>query len=118
MFTGIHLLFVHRDIRPWFKKSPVDAPSVRFIFASGTRFFIIGIAAIIVWSTDNLVISHFLGPEDVTRYAVTFKLFVTGFSLFTMVHGVLRPLYGVPQGWVSGSGYNGLIIMLQAFFRF
>jgi len=98
ILSGVHLLLTHPDIRPQFAEQVVSAPSVRFIFTSGARFFIIGIAAMIVWNTDNLVISHFLGPGEVAPYAVTFKLLTVGFSLFAMVNGVLWPMYGQAAG--------------------
>ncbi len=98
MLSGMHLLMTHSDIRPRLMERVMEAPSVRFILTSGARFFIIGIAVIIIWNTDNLVISHFLGPGEVTPYAVTFRLFSVGFGLFTMINGVLWPMYGRAAG--------------------
>jgi len=98
VLIGVHLLLTHPNIRPRLMERVVGAPSTRFILTSGARFFVIGIAAMIVWNTDNLVISHFLGPGEVTPYAVTFKLFTVGFSIFTMVNGVLWPMYGRAAG--------------------
>lgn len=113
---GIHLLLAHPNIRPRLMERVSNAPSLPFILASGGRFFIICIATMIIRNTDNLVISHFLGPGEVTPYAVTFRLFAVGFSLFTMVNGVLWPMYGRAAGmnqweWIQRT-YNRVTSIL------
>lgn len=111
-----HFLFTHSKLRQKVDK-PIDKEfSTKFIFTSGIRFFSIGIAAMVVWNTDNLVISHFLGAEMVTPYAVTFKLFALGFTTFTIVNGVLWPMYGHSAGknhweWVQHT-YNHTVHLL------
>lgn len=39
------------------------------------HFFVIQICMIIIFTTDNLIISNLLGPEEVTNYDVVLKLF-------------------------------------------
>lgn len=51
----------------------------------GIKFFIIQIAALIIFTTDKIIILHFFGPEDVAKYEIIFKLF----SLLTVVHGII-----------------------------
>ena len=41
---------------------------------SGAGFFLIQIAAAVVFSSDNVVVSHFLGAAQVTPYSVTWRL--------------------------------------------
>jgi O-antigen/teichoic acid export membrane protein len=95
---GLHLLFANPDLRQKINK-PIDAEfSIKSIFVSGIRFFIIGIAAMVVWNTDNLVISHFLGVEAVTPYAIIFKVFTMTFSIFIAVNSTLFPMYGKASG--------------------
>ncbi|MDD3319936.1 MAG: MATE family efflux transporter [Paludibacter sp.] len=68
------------------------APSVKFVKFSyakdlmtlGLKFFIIQIAALVLFNTDNIIIIHLLGSEDVTTYNVAFKLFsiiIMGFNI-------------------------------------
>ncbi|MGJ0372854.1 oligosaccharide flippase family protein [Aliarcobacter cryaerophilus] len=64
------------------------------ILKSGFAFFQVGIAASLVWSTDNLVISHFLSPELVTPYSIAFKIFTYIFMFSAIVNGVIGPMYG------------------------
>ena len=74
------------------------APSfkhIKFIYAKnlmslGIRFFIIQIAAIILFNTNNIIIIHLLGSKEVTTYNVAFKLF----SITTMIFNIIAtPLW-------------------------
>ena len=51
----------------------------------GIKFFIVQIAALILFTTDNLIISHFIGPAEVTSYSIVNKLFSIGTALFAML---------------------------------
>lgn len=120
LFVGIvcasHFLFTHSELRQKFDKTINKEFSTKSIFTTGIRFFSIGLAALVVWSTDNLVISHFIGPKAVTPYAITFALFALGFSTFTAVNGALWPMYGHSAGrnqweWIQQT-YNHAVHLL------
>lgn len=56
----------------------------------GIKFFIMQIAAMVVFTTDNLIITKLFGPEEVTPYTITFKIF----SIIIMIHGiVITPIW-------------------------
>jgi len=55
------------------------------LFGLGFRFFVVQIAAIILFSTDNFIISKLFGPEEVVPYNISFKYF----SIITMVYSIL-----------------------------
>jgi O-antigen/teichoic acid export membrane protein len=93
-----HFLFTNSELRQKYNDPISEEFSTKSIFTSGIRFLVIGIAATVVWNTSNLVISHFLGAEMVTPYAVTFTLFNVGFSIFIAVNGALWPMYGQSAG--------------------
>ncbi len=44
------------------------------LFGEGALFFLIQIANIVVFNSDNLVITHFLGADKVTPYSVAWRL--------------------------------------------
>lgn len=122
LFVGIvcasHFLFTNSELRQKFNKSiNINKEfSTKSIFTSGVRFCSIGVAAMVVWSTDNLVINHFLGPKSVTPYAITFVLFTLGFSTFIAVNGALWPMYGQSAGrnhleWIQQT-YNHAVHLL------
>ncbi|MBE3022561.1 oligosaccharide flippase family protein [Campylobacter sp. 7477a] len=64
------------------------------ILKSGFAFFQVGIAASLVWSADNLIISHFLSPDFVTPYSIAFKIFTYVFIFSAIINGVIGPMYG------------------------
>lgn len=74
------------------------APSFSFVkfgyakdlMTLGLKFFIIQIAALVLFNTDNIIIIHLFGAEDVTTYNVAFKLF----SIITMGFNIIAaPLW-------------------------
>ncbi len=44
------------------------------LFGEGTLFFVIQLCNIIVFNSDNLVITHYLGADQVTPYSVAWRL--------------------------------------------
>ncbi|HEY6871434.1 MAG TPA: hypothetical protein VI298_01775 [Geobacteraceae bacterium] len=105
---ALHFLFGYRENRRilgegalrLLRAAPAPEFSARAILASGGRLFIVGLAALVVWQTDNLVISHFLGVGAVTPYQVTFKLVALTFIVFTAVNPAISPHFG--RAWVTG----------------
>lgn len=78
----------HRAIIPSTKY--IDLGKIRDIAMLGIKFFIIQIAVLIIFATDNMIITQVLGPAEVTPYNVVFKLF----SIITIGHGILvAPLW-------------------------
>jgi O-antigen/teichoic acid export membrane protein len=73
-------------------------PSLRYVqlsyskslFGLGLKFFIIELAFIVIFSTDNIIITHVLGPSKVTSYNVAFKYYTIVFMIFGIV---LNPLW-------------------------
>jgi O-antigen/teichoic acid export membrane protein len=59
----------------------------------GSKFFVIQIAGIIIFSTDNLIISHFIGPETVTGYHISFRYFGLLITIFAMLSVPIWPAY-------------------------
>ena len=50
----------------------------------GVKFFIIQISAVILFSTDNLIITQLFGPDEVVPYNLAYKYFsivITGYSI-------------------------------------
>ena len=116
LLAGLHFVMRHRDLMFGSLSRTSDVAVTKDLLASGSRFFFIGIAAMVVWNTDNLVISYFLGPENVTVYAITFKLFAAAFSIFVVANSVLMPMFGSAFGrndwaWIGDIYRNALSIM-------
>lgn len=98
IISGIHLFLMHPQIRPRLTEHVSSAQSTKFLFTSGARFFCLQIASLIILNTDNLVISNFLGPEEVTPYAVTFKAFYMCLIIINGSIFALWPMYSQAAG--------------------
>lgn len=73
-----------------FVKNRLISPALKFVDKNvakdlgglGLKFFIAQIAALILFTTDNLIISNLFGPEQVTIYSTANKVFTVIISLF------------------------------------
>jgi O-antigen/teichoic acid export membrane protein len=63
--------------KPWLKPSiqAVDWTVMRNLLGTGWKFLAVSFFWMINSQTDNLIISHFLGPGAVTPYSIAFRLF-------------------------------------------
>jgi O-antigen/teichoic acid export membrane protein len=83
------------------------APSIKFVkfhFARdlmglGIKFFVIQIAAIILYQTSNIIIAHLFGPEQVTPYNIAYKYF----GVITMTFSIIMlPLWSAfTEAWTK-----------------
>jgi O-antigen/teichoic acid export membrane protein len=74
--NSLCLLWIVFRHKPWLKPSRryIDRTACTQLLKSSGYFFVIQIAAMLVFNSDNLVIAHLLGPEQVTPYNVTYRL--------------------------------------------
>ncbi len=75
----------YKDLKPSFNS--VDFKIGKGILQLGTSFFFLQITYIIVFTTANIFITQFYGPEEVTVYNIAYKYFhipIMVFSLFMM----------------------------------
>ena len=92
VLSGVWLFWFHRPaLRPTWQA--VDRSKIKVLGASSSRFFIVQIAVLLIFQSDNLIITHFLGPAQVTPYAVCFKLFSYATLLQTLISPSLWPAY-------------------------
>ncbi len=91
---SLNLWLVLRD-RPWIRPrlSLVRFGLMRDLFGEGLRFFILQISGLVVFNSDMLVITHYLGAAEVTPYAVTSRLMSCAFALHTLLIPVLWPAF-------------------------
>ncbi len=60
------------------------------LLSLGLQFFIIQLAALVIFTTDKMLITQLFGPQYVTQYDVVFKLF----SIIIIIHGLITaPLW-------------------------
>jgi O-antigen/teichoic acid export membrane protein len=91
VFAGSSLWFYRHSYKkyaPSFKY--VKFGYVRNLMTLGIKFFIIQIAALVLFNTNNIIITQLFGPEQVTTFNVSFKLF----SIVTMIFSIIAtPLW-------------------------
>lgn len=73
----------YKDYKPTFSLWKKDY--LKDIFGLGFMFFIIQVSGLIIYSTDNIVITQLFGPREVVPYGVTFKYFNISTMILTMV---------------------------------
>jgi len=93
VFSAFWLFKKHK---PWLapKLSLFDSASWRRLSIAGAEFFLLQIAALTLYQSDNLVIAHYLGAENVTSYSVVYRLFTYIALLNSLIIAPLWPAYG------------------------
>ena len=74
-----------RSVFPW--PSAFRSGLGRELLTSGSGFFILQIAGLIVFNSDNLVIAHYVGAAEVMPYSITWRLA----TYATILTGALTP---------------------------
>jgi len=78
----------YRDYRP--SVAFVKLSQFRELTGLGFQFFLIQIAVLVIFSTDNMIITQVLGPEQVTPYNIAYKYF----NAITMAFAIImNPLW-------------------------
>jgi O-antigen/teichoic acid export membrane protein len=92
LFLNLWLMF---GSRPWIRPrlSSVRRTLIRELFGEGIRFFILQLSGLVVFNSDNLVITHYLGAGEVTPYSVTSRLMSCAVTLHTLLIPVLWPMF-------------------------
>ncbi len=92
LFTGRY-----RQFRPSFKY--VKFSYARNLMSLGLKFFILQIGAVILFQTNNIIISQLFGPAQVTSYNVAFKYFGSAFMFFGII---VSPFWSAStEAWVK-----------------
>lgn len=93
VYTGIPLLVFAVATFYFFRRQfNYVSPNIKFfenkkvksLFSLGSQFFIIQIAVVVIFSTDSLIITHTLSPEEVTPYNIVLRYF----GIVTMAAGI------------------------------
>ncbi len=103
----VTLLLTVTWAKPWLLPRPslVDRCTSRELLSSGSSFFLIQVAAVVVFSSDNLVVSHYLGAAEVTPYSVAWRLVGVAALLQSLIFPALWPAYAEAYarrdyGWI------------------
>lgn len=93
--TVVLNLWVNLWSKRWILPNPrvISRDAAKELMNSGFGFLVLQLAGIIVFSSDNLVITHYLGPAQVAPYSVTWRLASYATLLQTALYPSLWPAY-------------------------
>ena len=87
---GASIWFFSKKLKEYAPKySLIDISHAKHLMGLGMKFFVIQIAAVLMFQTTNIVITQLLGAEKVTVYNIAFKYF----SASTMLLGIITTPY-------------------------
>ncbi len=99
-FSPVFVLFIatiyffsnrYKDYRPSLKYFRLD--QLKDLTGLGFQFFIIQIAVLVIFSTDNMIITQVLGPAEVTPYNIAFKYLNSIAMAFAIIMNPLWSAY-------------------------
>lgn len=108
----------NRRLIPGFSK--IEKSYIKPLMGLGTKFFILQISGLVIFSTSSLLISNMFGPEEVTKYNIAFKYFNVVPLVFSVV---LTPIWSATTeayvrndiNWIRNS-MKKIIILLSITF--
>lgn len=87
----------YKPYRPSLKS--VDFSKAKDLFNLGVKFFVIQISVIILYQTNNIIITQLFGPAMVTPYNVAFKYFNVLMMGFTVI---ISPFWSAfTEAWIK-----------------
>lgn len=81
----------HRDLLPRFKD--VSRPAAMQLLRLGLQFMLLQACVALVYSSDNVILAHEAGANQVASYSVVDQMFAVPIMLLTMATGPLWPAY-------------------------
>lgn len=84
-FIASFILFNTRfkSVKPSLEK--VNFSSSKGILSLGWQFFILQIVVVVIFQTDNILISHFFEPKEVTNFNVAYKYYSILAVIFSII---------------------------------
>ena len=80
LFSVFYFSRDYKDYYPSVKN--VDFNCLKDLMSLGIKFFIISIGVVVLFTTDNIIITHLYGPESVVPYEVAKKYFSICLMMF------------------------------------
>jgi O-antigen/teichoic acid export membrane protein len=116
--SGINSMMLFGYRRPWLRPRwrHVTLEAGRKILRIGIYFFMLQILVTCMNSSDNLIAAQILGPEAVTQFSISNRMFFALVLVMNMLVAPLWPAYGeaLTRGefaWVEKTFYRSLWIL-------
>lgn len=92
VLLNLWLLLLHH---PWLRPHPAlySRTLSSALFRQGSLFFLLQLTGLVVFNSDNLVIAHYLGAQEVTPYSIAWRLISYAAMLQSLVIPSLWPAF-------------------------
>ena len=87
VLTVVSLIFFtskYKEYKP--RLGNIDLSKIKELSSLGIQFFIIQISVMILFTTDNIIITQLYGPAEVTPYYIAYKYFGVILLLFSIIN--------------------------------
>ena len=108
LFASIVVYKKNREISP--RLGSVDIIIGKSVTNLGLQFFVIQICALILFTTDSLIISYLYGASNVTPYNTVNKLFSSLLGIYT---AMIAPVWSSISKMNSEKKFNDIISMIK-----
>lgn len=99
LMASLYIISKYRSLIPSLKYFSLY--HVKPLMSLGGQFFVVQIAALIIFATDNLIITHVIGPSEVTTYNIIYRLFTPIVFLHTIL---ITPLWSAfTESYTNGN---------------
>lgn len=98
-----YILTKQKDIVP--VRIEFDKNAFQGTISIGLRFFVAQIAAVVLFTTDNLLVSTFFGATNVTPFTLTDKVFNSGYLCFA---AITIPYWSRTTSDLAKKNYNSI----------
>jgi O-antigen/teichoic acid export membrane protein len=103
----------HRDLRP--RRDRFERAALGGLVRAGGLFFVLAVASAAAYQSDSVVVARYLGPDEVTSFGATARLFLVAPALAAAVLLPLWPAYGEAIGrgdhaWVRSTLRRSLVV--------
>lgn len=86
IFSQLALFFsIYKNSILWPPNFKIRKKYYNELLKVSVGFFILQLSSIILFSSDNLILSKLLGPSEVTQYSIATKIFFTIISFFSIL---------------------------------
>jgi O-antigen/teichoic acid export membrane protein len=91
----VALVWIFFFYKPWLapRLKHLEGLAARRMILSGSEFFLLQIAGLIAFNSDNLVVIHYLGPAQVAAYSVAWRLVGYATIAQTLITPALWPAF-------------------------
>ena len=117
--SSIQIMHKHTYLRP--SVHQFSQSSIKNICSMGLRFFIIQMMCLLLFTVDDLLITHFFGPEAVTPFSIANKVFNTFYAVLAAYlvpfwSGTTAAIERQDVGWIKSSikRLYGLLLLFAA----